>query len=189
MLILLAKVALAYLPIAHFVALRPPIPFRQTQFVQVFRPTPAPFCKLTAGLGSTNKSATSLLLYYSRSVLSSVFPFAQTSWQIWQELSSFFVRAIKLQWVSGQLFLQGNNAVDELARPGAILVPSAITCSLSPLIHSCLFSDWRRTVSSKFFNSQVLLVSTEELVLLRLARCVLSRLHNNGHSFLLNSCL
>ena len=68
---------------------------------------------------------------------------------------------------------------DELARRGALLAPSAIPCSLSPLtsrIHSRLFSDWRRTVSSKFFATHVRSISTEELVLPRHARCVLSRL-------------
>ena len=68
-------------------------------------------------------------------------------------------------------------------------MPSAIPCSLSPRIHSCLFSDCRRTVSSKFFDTQVFSISTEELVLPRHARCVLSRLRYNGHSLLLGSYL
>ena len=67
----LAKAALAYLPTALSVALRSLFPFQQAQFVQFFWPKPAPFCTLFAGLGSTNKSATSLLLSDSRSVLSS----------------------------------------------------------------------------------------------------------------------
>ena len=89
----------------------------------------------------------------------------------------------------GHSFLPGNNAADELARWGVPLAPSATPCSLSPLtcrIHSCLFSDWRRTVTLKFFDTQV---STEELVLPRHARCVLSRLRCNGHSLLLGSYL
>ena len=64
-------------------------------------------------------------------------------------------------------------------------MPSAIPFSLSPLIsriHSSLFSDWRRTISSKFFDTQVPLISTEELVLPRHAHC-------NGHSLLLSSYL
>ena len=71
-------------------------------------------------------------------------------------------------------------------------MPSAIPCSLSPLIsriHSCLFLDWRSTVSPKFFDTQVPSISTEELVLPRHARCVLSRLWCNGHSLLLGSYL
>ena len=69
-------------------------------------------------------------------------------------------------------------------------MPSTIPCkSLSPLISrfpSSLFSDWRRTVSSKFFDP---LVSMEKLVLPRYACCVLSCLRCNGHSLLLSSYL
>ena len=86
----------------------------------------------------------------------------------------------------------GNDTADELARRGALLAPSAIPCSLSPLIsriHSRLISDWRRTVSSKYFDTQVPSISTEELVLPRHARCVLSRLRCNGHRLLLGSYL
>ena len=71
-------------------------------------------------------------------------------------------------------------------------MPSAIPCSLFRFIsrvHSSLFSDWRRTVSSKYFDTQVSSISTEELVLPRHARCVLSRLRCNGHSLLLSSYL
>ena len=53
-------------------------------------------------------------------------------------------------------------------------------------IHSCLFSDWRHTVSSKFFDTQVPSISTEELVL---PRCVLFRVRCNGHSLLLSCYL
>ena len=67
-----AKAALASLHTALSVALRPLFPFRQAQYVQVFRLKPAPFCMLIAGLGSTNKSAISLLFsYYMTLVLSS----------------------------------------------------------------------------------------------------------------------
>ena len=63
LLFLLAKAALAYLPSALSVALRPLFPFRQAQYVQVFPLKPAPFCTLFAGLGSTNKSAIFLLFF------------------------------------------------------------------------------------------------------------------------------
>ena len=79
-----------------------------------------------------------------------------------------------------------------MARRGALLVPSAILCSLSsPIsrIHFSLFSDWRHTVSFKFFDTQVPSISTEKVVLQRHARCVLSRLRYNGHGLLLSSYL
>ena len=138
-----------------------------------------------------------LLLSDSRSVLATLssppsFLSSQILWQIWQELSSLFSCSIRLQWVPGHSFLPGNDAADELARRGVLLAPSTIPCSLSPLtsrIHSCLISNWRRTVSSKYFDTQVPSISTEELVLPRHARCVLSRLRCNGHSRLLGSYL
>ena len=71
-------------------------------------------------------------------------------------------------------------------------MPSAILYGLSPLIsriHFYLFSDWRRAVSSKFFDTQISSISTEKLVLPHHARCVLSRLCCNGHSLLLSSYL
>ena len=79
-------------------------------------------------------------------------------------------------------------------RPDGVryLCPLQSLCSLSPLIsriHSRLISHWRRTVSSKFFDTQVPSIFTEELVLPCHARCVLSRLRCNGHSLLLGSYL
>ena len=90
------------------------------------------------------------------------------------------------------LVSSGNDAADELARLGALPAPSAIPLWSLPSIsriHFSLFSNWRGAVSSKFFDTQVPSVSTEELVLPRYARCVLSRLRCNGHSLLLGSYL
>ena len=194
-LFLLAMAALAFLPTALSVALRPLFPFRQAQYAQVFLLKPAPFCTLFAGLGSTNKSAIFLLFSSCLTlVLSSPpsFLLSQTLWQIWQEPSSLSFCSIRIQWVPGQSFLPRNDAADELVRQGALLASSAIPCSLSPLIshiHSCLILDWRRTVSLKFFDTQVPSISTKELVFPCHARCVLSRLCCNGHSLLLGSYL
>ena len=67
----LAKTALACLTTALFMALRPPFPFRQAHYAQVFPLKLAPFCKLSAGLGSINKSSLFFLFSFSRhSVLS-----------------------------------------------------------------------------------------------------------------------
>ena len=100
------------------------------------------------------------------------FLLSQSLWQIWHELSSVFSCSIRLQWVPGPSSLLGNDSANELTRREALLAFSVIPCSLS-----CpLFSDWRRTVSSKFFDTQVPSIATEELVLPRHARCVLSRI-------------
>ena len=67
-------------PANCFLALRPLFPLQQTQYAQVFPLKPVPFCKLFAGLSSTNKSATFLLLLSeSRSILFSIFPFTAIS--------------------------------------------------------------------------------------------------------------
>ena len=107
-------------------------------------------------------------------------------------MSSLSTCSIRLQWVPTAMdtrFSQGTTRLTSwLDRQGALLVFSAIPCSLSPLISrnlSRLFSDWRRTISSKFFGTQVPSISTEKLVLSRYARCVLSRLRCNGRGVLL----
>ena len=89
-LFLLTKAALAFLPSALSVALRPLFPFRQALYVQVSLLKPEPICTLFADLGSTNKSAISLLFSsYLTLAMSSPpsFLLPQTLWQIWQELS------------------------------------------------------------------------------------------------------
>ena len=56
-------------------------------------------------------------------------------------------------------------------------------------IHSFLFSDWRRTVSSKIFDTQIPLISTKKLVLPSSRSLCSLCLHCNGHSLLLSSYL
>ena len=123
---------------------------------------PAPFCKLFA-LCSTNKSTISLLLLSdSRSVLSSIFPF--TSISLAGTAFSLLLQSCSLQLI-------------------------VVSLLISLVSNSSLFSDWRRTVSSKFFDRQVSSIFIEELVLPRHARCVLSHLRCNGRSRLLSSYL
>ena len=159
---------------------------------------PALFDKLFAGLGSTNKFAISLLFSSSSTLALSSPPCPLLHLSFYLNLSGRSGRNCLLSplVLSGHnrspLVSPGNDAADELARRGALLAPSVIPCSLSSLIsriHSCLFSDWRRTVSSKFFDTQVPSISSEELVLPRQARCALSRLRCNGHSLLLGTYL
>ena len=176
-LFLFARVALAYLPTALSVALRPFFAFRQAQYVQVFLLMPAILHALCWSWQHQQvchfSSIIRLSLCPRHPVVSSIFPFTSIClwqiWQIWQDLSFLFSSFIRLQWVFGQSFLRRNNAADELARQGALLEPSAIPCSVSPLIshiHFCLFSDWRRTVSSKFGFPQFPLRNLCSLVML-----------------------
>ena len=81
-----------------------------------------------------------------------------------------------MSWPNGKRYL----------RPPQFIVVSLLLSLVSTLV---FFSDWRHTVSSKFFDTQVPSISTEELVLPRHSHCVPSRLRCNGHSLLLGSYL
>ena len=187
-LFLLARAAPVFLLTALSVALRPLFPFRQAQYAQVFPLKPAPFCTLFAGLGSANKSAIFFLFSSCLTLVLTSPPCPFLHLFSYLKLCGRSGRNCLLSPV-----LSGYNGfldtADELARRGALLPPSAIPCSLSSLIsrfHSRLTSDWRRTASSKYFDTQVPSISTDELVLPCHARCVLSRVRCNGHSLLLS---
>ena len=152
----LAKVALAYLPTALSVAT---LSFSAGPVCSSFS---AKACAILHALcwswqhHKVCHFSSLLLLCDSRSVLATLssppsFLLSQTLWQIWQELSSLSSCSIRLQWVPGHSFLPRNNAADKLPRRGALLAPSTIPCSLSPLIshiHSCLFFSWTGGVLS-----------------------------------------
>ena len=145
------------------------------------------FYKLSTGLSSTNKSATSLFLSSTCSVVNALssppsffylkhFSTSGANYHFFLPLLSgyhgsldthFFLEMVQLiNWSDG--------------------VPTFALCSLSPLtpcMYSSLFSHWRCTVSYKFFNTQDPSVTTEELVLPCNACCVLSHLSCNKNVF------
>ena len=86
-LLLMAREALAYLPITLSVAPMPPFPFQQAQYAQVFPLKAAPFCTLFASLGSTNKSATSHLYFSYLTVVLSSPPFSLLRRSLYLKLS------------------------------------------------------------------------------------------------------
>ena len=184
-LLLLARAAPAFLPTAFSVATLFFF-FWQAQHVPVFWPEACAILQALCWSRQHQKSAISLLLLSdSRSVLSSIFPFISIS------LAGTVFSPPVLSDCNGSLDTHFSRGTTRLMSWRALLAPSAIPCSPSLIsrIHSCLFSDWRRTVSFKFFHTQVPSISTEKPVLLRHARCVLSRFRCNGYSLLLGSYL
>ena len=173
------------------VRLSPLFPFQQAQFAKVFPLKPVRFCNLFASFGSTKKSATSLLL--SDSALSSSFCslvclsfylnfgrcgrnclLSSRSGYSGSADTRFSPRTTRLMsWPDGERY----------TCPMQSLV---VSLSLISRVHSCLFLDWRRTVSCKFFDAQVPLISPEERVLPCHARCVVSRLCCKEFGLLLN---
>ena len=130
-LFLLTKAALAYLSTAHFAA----------------GPVCSSFCLeacaiLQALCWSWQHQPVGHFFSYASIRLSP--PCLLFHLSFYLKLSSLSSFTIRPQWVPRHSFLLGNNAADELARRGALLVPSATPCSLS----YPLFSDWRRAVSS-----------------------------------------
>ena len=198
-LFLLARAAPAFLPLALSVALRPLFPFRQAQFVPVFPLKPAPFCTLFAGLGNTIKSAIFLLFFSCLTLVLSSPPCPLLHLSCYVKLCGRSGRNCPLSppVLSGYngfpdtRFSRGTTQLMSLPDGERCLRPpqSLVVSLLLSLVSTLVFSDWRRTVSSKYFDTQVPSISTEELVLPRHARCVLSRLRCNGHSLFLGSYL
>ena len=165
-------------------ALRPLFFFQQAQYAQVFPLKSTPFCKLFGGLGSTNKSGISLLFFYLTPVLSSL---------LCPLLHLFF--NLNLSGKSGRNCLLSLSALsgyngspdtgfsrvatrliswpdgEHYSCPQQSLVVLFSYLSYPFLSLSYPLSDQRRTVSSKFFDTQVSSTSTEKLVLPRHAHC------------------
>ena len=154
-----------------------------------------PFCVLFAGLGSIIEPAVSLFFsYYLALLLSSPFcPLLRLSFYL-----KLCGRSGRNCLLSPPVLSDYNGSPDtRFSRIVARLMswPYGEHC-FRPLqllvvsrVHSCLFSAWRRAMSSKFFNVQDPSVSTGGLVLPSRARCALSHLRCGRCGLLLGSCL
>ena len=166
-LIFLATAAPAYMPTAFSVALRLLVPFRQAQYAQVFPLKPAPFCTLFADLGNTKSLP--LLLADSRSVLFVYLKLCGRNCLL-SPVLSYYNGSLDTCFSRGTTRLMSWPDKERYLHP----LQSLVVSLLLPLEWTLfLFSNYRRTVLSKFFDTQVPSTSTEELVFPRLACCVL----------------
>ena len=140
--------------------------FRKARSVRAFQFKLVPFCSLSPGLGSTNKSATSLSCssHQTLALLLLRFPLVHSSFYLSFTGTSgrnypFFRPLFYQNTISFRShILPGNDMADELGRQGTLLQPSTIPCIylISPFTSTLLFSsNWRPTVPSKFFDTQV----------------------------------
>ena len=141
---------------------------------------PAPFCTPFAGLGSTKKSAISFLFsyYLTLALFSPPCPPLHLS-----SCLKLCGRSGRNCLLSPSVLLDYNGSPDTRFSRGTTWLMSwpdgerylrpPQLLSLFPLIsriHSCLISDWRYTVSSKYLDTQISSISAEKLVLPRHAR-------------------
>ena len=211
-LFLLAKAALAYLPTALPVALRPPFSFQQAQYAQIFLLKP----RHSASSLLVSAALTNLLFFYLTLALSSP-PCLFLHLFFYLNLSgrsggNGFLSPLRLEGFLGLESRSGRNCLLSPPVPSgyngsldtrfsrgttplmswsdgerySCLLQSLVVSLLSSVVSTLVFS---RTVSSKFFDTQVPSISIEELVLPRHGRCILSGLRCNGHSLLLSSYL
>ena len=190
------RVVQGYTSSVQSVSLLPRFPSRLVSGLPVIVLKPSLSYMLLSGVSLTNFDS---ITFFSDSLsvlstLSTPLPYlTPKSLSNTQSLNSLSQsKVVHLQWIPGHSSLPGNDLADSLAKAGASLDPSNISISLTPLISSqrlSLYTSWRRSVQSGFFQHQIPTVSPEELTLPRSARCALSRLRCNGHSTLLNSYL
>ena len=167
--------------------------FQQAQYAQVFLLKSAPFCKLFAG---QQQQVCHFSFYLTLTLSSPPYPLLHFFFYLNRSGSSgrnCLLSFPVLLGYNGSLdtrFSRGMTRLMSWPDRERYLYPlQSLVVSLLSCIHFSFFSDWRRTVPSKFFDTQVLSISTEELVPPRHARCVFSRLCYNGHSLLLSSYL
>ena len=140
----LKNAALAHLPTAHFVALRPTYSFQLAQYAHVFPLKPAPLYKLYAGLASTNMSATTLLFYFFLTLAlssPSSFLLPQSFWQIWQKLSFLLSCTTRIQWAPDSRFYRGTTQLISWTDGKRYSCPlQSLVISLSSYLSYPLFS-------------------------------------------------
>ena len=174
--------------------------FSAGQFVPVFPLKPAPFCTLFIGLGNTIKSAIFLLFFSCLTLVLSSPPCPLLHLSCYLKLCGRSGRNCpsSLPVLSGYngfpdtRFSRGTTQLMSLPDGERYLRPpqSLVVSLLLSLVSTLVFSRTGGVLSlQKYFDTQVPSTSTEELVLPRHARCVLSRLRCNVHSLLLGSCL
>ena len=133
-------------------------------------------------LSSTNKSAIPLRhsLFPRHSVFSFVFFLPQLSGTSGRNRLFYPPTLSGYNWSLHNYFSLGTTQLISWPdRERYSCTPQALVVSL---IHSHLFSDWRPTISFKFFDIQVPSVFTEQLVLRRHTRYAISYLGYNGHN-------
>ena len=119
-----------------------------------------------------------------------LFFYFKTFWLIWQELSSLSSCTVRLQWFPGTDFFWATMRLIislGVVRYSCSWLSLVVSLLLTFVIYSSLFSDWRRTISSKLFDTKVPSVFTEELVLFCYVYCVVSPPPWSEHNLLLHS--
>ena len=194
------RVVQGYTSNVQSVSLLSRFPSRLVSGLPVIVPKPSLFYMLLSGVSLTPRHvilnlSPSFPTFYLSYQLSNPLPYLtpkslSNTQSLLNSLSQS--KVVHQQWIPGHSSLPGNDLADSLAKAGASLDPSSISVSLAPLISSqrlSVYTSWRRSVQSGFFQHQIPSVSPEELTRPRSACCALSRLRCNGHSTLLNSYL
>ena len=157
---LLAKAASAYLPIALSVALRPLFSFHQAHYARVSPLRPAPFCEFLL-VSAAQTSLPFLFSYYLTLVLSSpICPLLRLSFYLKLSGKSGWNCLLSPSVLSGSNISPRTLVSPKERRSRSAGQMGSATCalckpllSLSSYLSNPLFSDWRRTVSSKFFDT------------------------------------
>ena len=153
-------------------ALRPPFLFWQVKFIQVFPLKPALFCKLSTSVSSTKRSAISLLF--------SLYPLRRFFFYLKFSVGNSFHFPLRTGYSEPTDTHFSRETTRLMSWAGRVrcgfLLQSHVVSPLTTRMQSSLFSEWRSTVSPKFFDTQVPSVFTEQLLLPRHSRLCCKRL-------------